>query len=66
MHARFKSDILSDDGGCFNLKAFSFILSMDVRMRPVGRLLTLDTQRDSHGDVGPARPERSCASTVLL
>ena len=56
MHARFKSDILSDDGGCFNLEAFSFILSMTVDVQLGGILLHLvdGCLQATDGDVADA------------
>jgi hypothetical protein len=38
MHTRFKSDILSDDSGCFNIEVFSFNLSMSLWSSFVGML----------------------------
>ena len=49
----------------FQLGGILLLLSMVVYRRPTGMLLTLFTQRDSDGDVVPARPERSCLSTPL-
>ena len=41
MHVRCKSDILSDDHGGFNVKTFSFILSIAFWSSFVGRWLTV-------------------------